>query len=359
MKILHVVGARPNYMKVAPIMLQMDKHPDQFEQILIHTGQHYDANMSDVFFEDLSLKSPDYFLGVGSGSHSYQTARIMLAFEPIAQETQPDLTLVVGDVNSTLACALVCAKLGIPIAHVEAGLRAFDRTMPEEINRILTDQISDVLFTPSIEAETNLLREGISSNKIHFVGNVMIDTLVQLLPLAAQRWQHWENQLGDHPFALVTLHRPSNVDNPQQLQKIVSGLVELSQSIQIVFPVHPRTKQRLDISGTDLGENISLMDPLGYLDFLALESHAALVITDSGGVQEETTYLGRPCLTIRPNTERPITITHGTNQLVEVENLVARSQETMASSTKMMRPPDLWDGQTAQRIVKTILESYA
>jgi UDP-N-acetylglucosamine 2-epimerase (non-hydrolysing) len=354
-KVLHVVGARPNYMKVAPIFAQMQQHPQQFEQILVHTGQHYDANMSDVFFRDLGLKAPDHFLGVGSGTHAQQTAQVMLAFEPIVQANPPDLVLVVGDVNSTLACALVCSKLGLPVGHVEAGLRSFDRTMPEEINRILTDQLADLLLIPSPEAKDNLLREGVAPEKIHFVGNVMIDSLTHMLPSAMEQWAQWQKRLPAEKFMLVTLHRPSNVDQPEPLGQILAALVEIAAQIPVVFPLHPRTRQRLSTFNLRLEDQaITLLEPLGYLDFLALESHAAVVVTDSGGVQEESTYLGIPCCTLRSNTERPVTISQGTNQLVPVDRLPQTVRQILANPPTATSRPDLWDGQSAQRIVKVI-----
>jgi UDP-N-acetylglucosamine 2-epimerase (non-hydrolysing) len=360
MKVLHVVGARPNFMKTAPIMAEMSRHPEQFQQTLIHTGQHYDDNMSRVFFEDLGLPEPDHYLGVGSGSHAEQTARVMLAFEPVVQELQPDLVLVVGDVNSTLACALVCAKLGTPVGHVEAGLRSFDRTMPEEFNRLLTDQIADLLFTPSRDADANLRREGISGERIHFVGNVMIDTLVRLLPRAERLPIRVDLGLRRKEYVLVTLHRPANVDNPETLQEIAAALGDVSQRCPVVFPVHPRTRRNLASFGLlDLQPETGLLrflDPLGYLDFLALMREAALVLTDSGGIQEETTYLSIPCLTVRPNTERPVTVDVGTNQLVpaEQEALVDAAQRVFDGKSSVGQVPELWDGRTAARIVQLL-----
>jgi len=345
-------------MKTAPIMAEMARFPEQIEQILVHTGQHYDANMSDVFFEDLGLPTPTHFLGVGSGSHAEQTARVMMAFEPTVKAYQPDWVVVVGDVNSTIACALVCVKLGIRVAHVEAGLRAFDKTMPEEINRILTDQISDILFTPSRDGDQNLLREGIIPQKICFVGNVMIDTLVQMLPKAEQRWEHLRASLDVDEFALVTLHRPSNVDDPMNLNALLDGLATISHKLPVIFPVHPRTKSRIEaMSGKKYSSKIRLIEPRGYIDFLSLQQHAKLVITDSGGVQEETTYLGVPCLTVRPNTERPITLTQGTNRLVNptTEALVFAAESVLRSDPQLGHIPELWDGKTAQRIVSHLL----
>ena len=358
LKVMHVVGARPNFMKVAPIMREMTRYAQEFEQILVHTGQHYDANMSQVFLEELGLPMPNVNLGVGSGSHAWQTAQVMLRFEPVVTEYRPDWVIVVGDVNSTLACTLVCAKLAVKVAHVEAGLRSFDRTMPEEHNRLLTDQIADLLFTPSRDADHNLHREGIPLERVHFVGNVMIDTLVHLLPKAEKRWPIQREKLNLSSYILVTLHRPLNVDDPSTLGEIMAALVEIGQDIPVVFPVHPRTCQRLaDNRKWPLEESaLHLIEPLGYLDFLALEMHASLVLTDSGGMQEETTYLGVPCLTARPNTERPVTITHGTNRLVasKREDLVNAVRDALNTKwpTRDTRRPALWDGRAAERIVQ-------
>jgi UDP-N-acetylglucosamine 2-epimerase (non-hydrolysing) len=363
MKILHVVGARPNFMKIAPIMHEMEKHSKQLEQLLVHTGQHYDDNMSRMFFDDLELPHPDVNLEVGSGSHATQTAKAMLRFEPVVNHYQPDWVIVVGDVNSTLACALVSAKLGVRVAHVEAGLRSFDRTMPEEYNRVLTDHICDLLLTPSEDANANLKREGISQERIFLVGNVMIDSLVHLLPKGEQRWDTWRERYKLERFMLVTLHRPSNVDDPMVLQGIMSALAEISADIPVIFPVHPRTRQRLtEVANWRSNQGaLYLVEPLRYLDFLSLEIHASLVLTDSGGVQEETTYLGVPCLTARPNTERPVTLTHGTNRLVKSnrEALVDAIQTALATRV-LVSPtirPRLWDGKSAERIVR-IIQSF-
>lgn len=358
LKVLHVVGARPNFIKMAPIIREMEKYRDEFEQILVHTGQHYDDNMSRVFFDQLGLPQPDVNLEVGSGSHAQQTARIMLRFEPVLIEYCPDWVIVVGDVNSTLACTLVCSKLGFKVAHVEAGLRSFDRTMPEEYNRLLTDQMADLLFTPSRDADDNLLREGIPVERIHFVGNVMIDTLVHLLPKAEKRWHIQCQNLNLQDYILFTLHRPSNVDDPDRLKEIVAALVDISREMTVIFPVHPRTRQRL-IENSKWRwnkERLHLIEPLGYIDFLALEMHASLVLTDSGGVQEETSYLGIPCLTIRPNTERPVTISHGTNSLVTGHRLTlvnaVRDILNAKHTIRNVQCPALWDGKAAERIVQ-------
>ena len=362
MRILHVVGARPNFMKIAPIMRQMAQYPAEFEQVLIHTGQHYDEAMSQVFFDELGLPEPDINLEVGSGTHAWQTAQVMLRFEPVLLDYCPDWVIVPGDVNSTLACSLVCSKLGVKVAHVEAGLRSFDRTMPEEINRLITDQLADLLFTPSRDGNENLLREGVPSEKIRFVGNVMIDTLVRLLPRAERRWPELRERFGLGSYVLVTLHRPSNVDEPQTLREVVLALDEIAHDVPVIFPAHPRTRQRL-LAGDLLRSmnNVKLVEPLGYLDFLALENHAALVLTDSGGVQEETTYLGVPCLTARPNTERPVTISQGTNRLVESarEAIVGgvRALLNDAGPSRNLRCPELWDGHAAERIVSALREA--
>jgi len=359
-RILHVVGARPNFMKVAPIIRAMAKYPDEFEQILVHTGQHYDANMSQVFFDELEMPKPDVNLEVGSGSHAWQTGEIMQRFEPVMLDYKPDWVFVPGDVNSTVACALVASKLGVKVAHVEAGLRSFDRSMPEEINRILTDHLADLLFTTEPSGRENLHREGVPDEKICFVGNTMIDTLVRLKFKAQARWPDWQERLELDRYVLVTLHRPSNVDDLATLHEIVTALLEISDQIPVIFPIHPRTRQR--ISGlaldnpTKLG-NLRFVEPLGYLDFLALEINASLVLTDSGGVQEETTYLGVPCLTVRPNTERPVTITQGTNQLItgDTMELVGAAQAVVNTSIKQnIALPNLWDGNAAARIVDVL-----
>jgi UDP-N-acetylglucosamine 2-epimerase (non-hydrolysing) len=358
LKVMHIVGARPNFPKVAPIMAEMAKQPDRFAQLLVHTGQHYDYNMSQVFFEHLDMSAPTEFLNVGSGSHAVQTAGVMTAFEPVLLKHRPDWVIVVGDVNSTLACALVCSKLGVRVAHVEAGLRSRDRSMPEEINRLMTDQICDLLFTSSREGDENLIREGVGPEKIHFVGNVMIDTLVKMLPKALQRPTLSNLGLKPRQYILVTLHRPSNVDDPQVLRGLLEALAELSRQTEVIFPVHPRTRSRIEGLGMQLpNTTLNLLDPLGYLDFLAVMNGAGLVVTDSGGVQEETTFLGVPCLTARPNTERPITITEGTNRLTNsrCDDLVQGARELLHGSGYTPRRLEMWDGQAAKRIVTTML----
>jgi len=355
MQILHVVGARPNFIKAAPVAAALTAQG--VTQTIVHTGQHYDAQMSGVFFKELKLPEPDINLEVGSGSHAVQTALIMQRFEPHVLERKPDLVVVYGDVNSTVAAALVCAKLLIPVAHVEAGLRSGDRSMPEEINRLLTDQLADLLFTPSPDGNENLLREGIPPGKIKLVGNVMIDTLVRLLPQAEARWPQLETKFPQGRFALVTLHRPSNVDDPRQLSHLLAELGRIGKEISVLFPVHPRTRQAIADGGLEVPETIRLLEPLGYLDFLALERHAAVVITDSGGIQEETTYLGVPCLTLRTTTERPITISLGTNVLIGTEpgRLQAELAIILAGKGKKGQCPPLWDGHASERIAAEIL----
>jgi UDP-N-acetylglucosamine 2-epimerase (non-hydrolysing) len=357
MHILHVVGARPNFMKAAPVLRALSGH-DAVVQTLVHTGQHYDANMSDIFFRQLGMPKPDINLGVGSHSHSRQQAEIMSRFELVALQCKPDLVLVYGDVNSTLAAALVGANLLIPVGHVEAGLRSFDRTMREETNRLVTDQISDLLFTPSSDADQNLLREGIGSEKIHFVGNVMIDTLVRLLPIAEKSAILSNLGLKARGYALVTLHRPSNVDDPTMLISLMEALDDMSCHLTVVFPVHPRTRRCLEKSyGSSPNSNMRLIEPLGYVDFLALERHAVLAITDSGGIQEETTFLGVPCITVRENTERPVTVSLGTNIVIgrDAGRLRAETHGILAGNGKQGQVPPLWDGYAAERIANTIV----
>ncbi|PYY16431.1 MAG: UDP-N-acetylglucosamine 2-epimerase (non-hydrolyzing) [Acidobacteria bacterium] len=345
MHILHVVGARPNFVKAAPVLRAIRQVG--LRQTLVHTGQHYDRNMSDVFFSELEIPEPDFNLEVGSGSHALQTAEIMRRFEPVVLERRPDIVLVYGDVNSTVAAALVCAKLLVPVAHVEAGLRSFDRTMPEEVNRVVTDRLSDLLFTPSEDGDANLLKEGVARERIHLVGNVMIDTLVRRLPAARSLPR---NGFPDR-FALVTLHRPSNVDDNGSLQRILDSLIEVSGELDILFPVHPRTRQRIAEFGID-AKKLHLLEPIPYIEFLSLQSRAAVVITDSGGIQEETTYLGVPCLTVRPNTERPITVTMGTNILVgeDKDRLSGELKNVLAGRAKKGVVPPLWDGHAGERI---------
>lgn len=361
LKVLLIAGARPNFMKVAPIYAEMKRRPHEFEPMIVHTGQHYDAAMSDAFFDDLMMPKPDIHLGVGSASHAVQTAKIMTEFEPVVLSEKPDWVLVVGDVNSTIACALVCAKLGVKVAHVEAGLRSRDRSMPEEINRILTDAISNLLFTTSQDADENLKHEGISSDKIRFVGNVMIDSLLEHLKLAEKSNVRKDLGIAHGDYAVLTLHRPSNVDDKQTFSGILDALVAIAEKLPIIFPVHPRTKAKIEEFG--FGDaiklsNIRLIKPLGYLDFLRLYSGARVVLTDSGGLQEETTVLGIPCLTLRHNTERPITIELGTNTLVgtDPEKIKQAAFDKLNNShTRDTKIPPLWDGKAAERICEILL----
>ncbi len=355
-KILNIAGARPNFMKVAPIYAEMKRRAGEFEPMIVHTGQHYDAAMSDSFFDDLGMPKPDVHLGVGSGSHAVQTAKIMTEFEPVVLEHKPDWVLVVGDVNSTIACALVCAKLGIKVAHVEAGLRSRDRSMPEEINRILTDSISDLLFTTSQDADENLRLEGIPAERIRFVGNVMIDSLLEHLKIAENSTVRTDLGIVTREYAVMTLHRPSNVDERDVFGGILDALLSVAERLPIIFPVHPRTRAKIEEFGFSeriAASNIRLIDPLGYLDFMRLYSGARLVLTDSGGLQEETTVLGIPCLTLRHNTERPITIELGTNVLVgtDPEKIRAAAAEVLGSDVAVdSKIPPLWDGKAAGRI---------
>jgi UDP-N-acetylglucosamine 2-epimerase (non-hydrolysing) len=353
MHFLHVVGARPNFMKVAPLTRALAARPG-VRQTLVHTGQHYDGNMSDVFFRELEIPEPDFNLTVGSGTHAEQTSQIMLRFEPVVVERKPDCVLVYGDVNSTIAAALVCAKLRIPVAHVEAGLRSFDRSMPEEINRLLTDRIADLLFTPSEDGDRNLLREGVPRERIHLVGNIMIDTLVRLLPNAAATLPAGLPE----QYALVTLHRPSNVDDLSILKQLLDTLTAVSAALPIIFPVHPRTRQNITSLGFRHSPNLLLWEPQPYLQFLALQQKATVVITDSGGIQEETTFLGVPCLTLRDTTERPITVTVGTNIIIgrDMDLLSREVKAVLKGERKRGGIPPLWDGRTAERIAR-ILEA--
>ncbi len=361
MKIIHVVGARPNFMKVAPVISAMNEH-DGFKQKLVHTGQHYDKNMSEIFFHQLEIPEPDINLEVGGGSHAAQTAQIMMRFEEVVLNEKPDWVLVYGDVNSTMAATLVSTKLGVKVAHVESGLRSFDRTMPEELNRLVTDQLSDLHFTPSKDGNVNLEKEGISQDKIHLVGNVMIDTLVRLLPKAEQqeRSSLFEG-VPKNAYCLVTLHRPSNVDNEEMLKSIFSTLNIIRKDIPIVFPIHPRTRQRVASLNMTMDESrFKLLDPVGYLSFLTLQRHAALVITDSGGIQEETTYLNVPCLTVRENTERPVTVSLGTNQLVgqDMNRLRSEVEKILNGDRKKGQIPPLWDGKSGKRIAE-IMKTFS
>lgn len=363
MKIINVVGARPNFMKIAPLMAEYTRH-DRIEPLLVHTGQHYDEKMSDLFFRDLGIPQPDVNLGVGSGSHAVQTAEIMRAFESVVLEHRPDAVLVVGDVNSTIACGLVAVKLCVKLIHVEAGLRSFDRSMPEEINRVLTDSISDLLFCTERTGVDNLLAEGVAPAKVHMVGHVMIDTLLHHLEKARQspilddlRRQGCLNGDG---FAVLTLHRPSNVDDPVIFSRILDALAVIQQDMPILFPVHPRTRKNIVSLGfqarLESMANLHLLDPVGYLDFLKLQASARVVLTDSGGIQEETTILKVPCLTLRENTERPITATIGSNQVVgtDTQKIVAAYRNAVSGNWRPPQIPPLWDGHAAERIVNIL-----
>jgi UDP-N-acetylglucosamine 2-epimerase (non-hydrolysing) len=361
LKVLNIVGARPNFMKIAPIYAEMKRRNSEFLPMIVHTGQHYDAAMSDSFFVDLGMPKPDVHLNVGSASHAVQTAKIMMEFEPIVLREKPDWVLVVGDVNSTIACTLVCAKLGIKVAHVEAGLRSYDRTMPEEINRILTDSISDLLLTPSPDGNENLKKEGIADEKVKLVGNVMIDSLLRNLKIAESSIIREELDLRENEYAVMTLHRPSNVDDKEVFSGLLEALLEISEKLPIIFPAHPRTRGKINEFGFAEkveASNIKLIEPLGYLDFMRLYSGAKLVLTDSGGLQEETTALGISCLTLRENTERPITIEMGTNILVGTnpEKIKQTAFDILENNSKKdAKIPPLWDGKTAERICNELL----
>ncbi len=367
LRLLCIVGARPNFMKIAPLMRVFRQSPDVFDARLVHTGQHYDEAMKDAFFRQLRIPEPDIDLGVGSGSHAVQTAEIMRRFEPVVDELAPDLVLVVGDVNSTIACALVASKKGIGVVHVEAGLRSWDRRMPEEINRVLTDQISDLLFTTEPDGAANLLREGVAAERIHFVGNVMIDTLFANREHAVPAAQTLARIPGfaspEEGFGVLTLHRPSNVDDPAVLTRLLETLSDLSRRLPLVFPVHPRTRARIADAGLLdqlAASRIALTEPLPYLDLLGLMLDARLVLTDSGGLQEETTALGVPCITLRENTERPITVEQGTNTVVGTDPVAIRTSfdAVLGGGGKAGRSPELWDGRAAERIA-AVLANWA
>ena len=356
MKIINVVGARPNFMKAAPVMKALHR-VQGFELMLVHTDQHYDENLSKIFFDELGLPKPDVHLGVGSGTHTWQTAEIMMRFEKVIQQEKPSLLIVYGDVNSTIACALVAAKLNIPVAHVEAGLRSFDRTMPEEINRILTDHLSTYMFTTELSGNQNLVSEGIAADRVFFVGNVMVDTLFRLRPVAMASTILKELDTEPQKYGLLTLHRPANVDDRETLNEILEAIVSIAKTMPVFFPCHPRTKARLEESKLDC-KGVRFLQPLGYLDFLCLMSQARLVLTDSGGIQEETTALGIACLTLRDNTERPVTIEKGTNVLVGTSRarILAASEKVFNGNIERKRDlPELWDGRAAERIA-TILQ---
>lgn len=356
--LIHLVcAARPNFMKVAPLYHALVKE-NWASPLIVHTGQHYDINMSDAFFSDLSLPSPDIYLGVGSGSHAEQTGKVMIAYEKVLFDQRPDLVVVVGDVNSTMAATLAATKMGIKVAHLEAGLRSFDRSMPEEINRIVTDILADMLWTPSIDANENLIREAISSDKIQLVGNIMIDSLEMLREQIEVQKTYNEFGLNAGEYGVVTFHRPVNVDNPNVLKNIFDVLMEISESLPLVFPIHPRTRKKMEecglISIKNNGEKLFLPEPLRYVCFMSLVFNSRFVITDSGGIQEETSYLDIPCLTVRKNTERPITVTHGTNQLCELDHLKQKTEEIMHGRIRKRNKIELWDGKTAERIVEIL-----
>jgi UDP-N-acetylglucosamine 2-epimerase (non-hydrolysing) len=352
MRIICVAGARPNYMKVKPVMDALEQRGA--EVILVHTGQHYDAALNDVFFSDLGIRRPDHFLGTGSGSHAIQTSRVMTAFEPVVEQLRPDGVVVVGDVNSTMACALVTAKSGALLAHVEAGLRSRDWAMPEEVNRIVTDRVSDYLFAPSPDAVANLQAEGYRNDQVHLVGNVMVDTLLANRDRTLASDALGRMGLAPGEYGLVTLHRPANVDEPSVLSGLLSALDEVARACPLVLPAHPRAAQQLRDGG--MSDRVRVIPPAGYLDFVALEAQARLVLTDSGGVQEETTVLGVPCLTLRDNTERPITLTEGTNQLVgrDPERIV-KTALAVLEDPPPGRAPDLWDGRAGYRIAEVLV----
>ncbi|MEE4112829.1 MAG: UDP-N-acetylglucosamine 2-epimerase (non-hydrolyzing) [Desulfobacteraceae bacterium] len=354
LKTIHLIAAaRPNFMKIAPLYHAF-KEADWAVPIIVHTGQHYDLNMSESFFKDLMLPAPHHHLGVGSGSHAEQTGRVMIAYEKLLMEKGPDLVVVVGDVNSTVACTLAAVKLGVKTAHLEAGLRSFDRSMPEEINRIITDAIADILWTPSPDGDENLLREGIAPEKIQRVGNIMIDSLEMMRPRIMAENAAAKYGLENGAFGVVTLHRPANVDNPETLAKICDALRRIATDLPLIFPVHPRTRKNLEAFGLygrlAAAPGMHLDGPVSYIPFMNLVFNCRLAITDSGGIQEETTYLGVPCLTLRPNTERPITVSEGTNRLCTAEDIESQAATAMAEKLTAKAPP-LWDGKTAGRVV--------
>lgn len=366
-KIIIIAGARPNFMKIAPLMHEFRRHRSAFKPLLVHTGQHYDFEMSEVFFQNLNIPKPDIYLNIGSASHAVQTARIMIEFEKVLLDEQPDLVIVVGDVNSTAACSLVASKMHIRVAHVEAGLRSFDRTMPEEINRIVTDSVSDMLFVSEPSGLKNLKREGVNSGKVHFVGNIMIDTLLSNMK-RIERSDIFSricsgdgiNKIEPHQYAVMTLHRPSNVDSETSLSEIYGIIESITAKVKIIYPVHPRTKKMIKrhkyLQKFEMLGNLFMIDPLGYIDFIRLVKDSLFVLTDSGGIQEETTVLNVPCLTMRDNTERPVTISEGTNILVgrNKGKIVAAVHRILTGKWKRSKVPELWDGKTAERIIEVI-----
>lgn len=369
-KVILVAGARPNFIKIAPLMHEFERHKHLFNTLLVHTGQHYDFEMSEKFFKDLNIPKPNYFLNVGSASHATQTAKIMVAFEKVLLKVTPNLVVVVGDVNSTLACAIVASKLNIRIAHVEAGLRSFDRTMPEEINRIVTDSLSDYLFVSEESGLMNLKAEGVNSKKVYFVGNIMIDTLLSKMNIITKSnilnslpMRDKTNKLELKTYAVLTLHRPANVDSNESLTKIYNILKTISQKTKIIYPIHPRTKKMIKkhnfLKKFELLSNLVMVKPLGYIDFIKLTKDSKFVLTDSGGIQEETTFLKVPCLTMRDNTERPVTIEKGTNCLVgrNKSRIIRHVDYILNNSYKRSQIPKLWDGKTAKRIVRIIINS--
>jgi len=357
-KVIYVAGARPNFVKLSNILRESKNN--NFSSLLVHTGQHYTQNMSNIFFEELGIDEPDINFDVGSGSHAQQTANIMKAFEPVVLEYKPDIVVVVGDVNSTIACALVSSKLNISVAHIEAGLRSFDKSMPEEINRILTDSVSDYLFVSEESGIKNLKKEGISDDRIYFVGNTMVDSLVYHMKEIDKSKVVEEMGLGEKSYIVFTSHRPSNVDNIKQLNKVVNLIEELSKQDKVIIPIHPRTMNKLKQYKYEhrirRNKNVILVDPLGYIDFIRLVKSSKMVVTDSGGIQEETTFLGVPCFTIRENTERPITITVGTNYLVDMSAKKIFDIYNQFLEDRDCSIPELWDGNTAKRIIKILLE---